>query len=276
MSNHKNFPITAWAVNNRTTVYVLTVLIFIIGAVVYVRLPKEQFPDVVVPTILVTTINAGTAPVDMENLVTRQIEKQIKSVADVKKVLSQSIQDASIITVEFTTEITPTVAKQRVTDAIDRAKANLPVSLTKGPDVQEIDMSEFPIMFVNISGDIGLDNLKVYADELQDKIESLHEIRRVDIIGALEKEIRIDLDPYRMQSLGVSFHDVSSVLSGENVNISAGDLNVGGIRRNVKVSGEYRTVDDIKETVVKSGMGNLVYLRDIATVIDTAKEQQRL
>ncbi|GMV52328.1 MAG: copper transporter [Ignavibacteria bacterium] len=274
MSNHKNFPITAWAVNNRTTVYVLTVLIFIIGAVVYVRLPKEQFPDVVVPTILVTTINAGTAPVDMENLVTRQIEKQIKSVADVKKVLSQSIQDASIITVEFTTEITPTVAKQRVTDAIDRAKANLPVSLTKGPDVQEIDMSEFPIMFVNISGDIGLDNLKVYADELQDKIESLHEIRRVDIIGALEKEIRIDLDPYRMQSLGVSFHDVSSVLSGENVNISAGDLNVGGIRRNVKVSGEYRTVDDIKETVVKSGMGNLVYLRDIATVIDTAKEQQ--
>ena len=126
MSIHKKFPITSWAVENKTTIYVLTALIMIIGALTYTRLPKEQFPDIVVPTILVTTINAGTSPVDVENLITRQIEKQIKSVADVKKVTSQSLQDASIIVVEFTTDITPTVAKQRVTDAVDRSKADLP------------------------------------------------------------------------------------------------------------------------------------------------------
>ncbi len=274
MSLHKKFPITSWAVENKTTIYVLTALICIIGALTYSRLPKEQFPDIVVPTILVTTINAGTSPIDVENLITRQIEKQIKSVADVKKVTSQSLQDASIIVVEFTTDITPTVAKQRVTDAVDRSKADLPTDLTQGPDVQEIDFSEFPIMFVNIAGDIGLDNLKKYADELQDRIESMKEIRRVDIIGALEKEVRVDLDPNRMQTLGISFSDVANAIRNENINVSGGDLVVDGVRRNVQLSGEFKSADEISLVVVKGSRGNWVYLRDIATVVETNQEQQ--
>lgn len=274
MSTHKSFPITAWAIENKTTIYVLTALIMIIGVLVYQRLPKEQFPDIVVPTILVTTINAGTSPVDVENLITRQIEKQIKSVADVKKVTSQSIQDASIIVVEFTTDITPTVAKQRVSDAVDRSKADLPNDLTAGPDVAEIDFSEFPIMFVNIAGDVGLENLKKYADDLQDRIESLKEIRRVDIIGALEKEVRVDLDPNKMQNLSISFYDVSSALASENVNISGGELLTDGVRRNVQVTGEFRTAEEIANIVVRGGKGNSVYLRDIANVVETGKERQ--
>ncbi len=274
MSTHKSFPITAWAIENKTTIYVLTALIMIIGVLVYQRLPKEQFPDIVVPTILVTTINAGTSPVDVENLITRQIEKQIKSVADVKKVTSQSIQDASIIVVEFNTDITPTVAKQRVSDAVDRSKADLPNDLTAGPDVAEIDFSEFPIMFVNIAGDVGLENLKKYADDLQDRIESLKEIRRVDIIGALEKEVRVDLDPNKMQSLSISFYDVSSALASENVNISGGELLTDGVRRNVQVTGEFHTAEEIANIVVRGGKGNSVYLRDIANVVETGKERQ--
>jgi len=274
MNHHKSFGLTAWAVENRVTVYVLTAVITIIGLMTYVRLPKEQFPDIVVPTVLVTTINAGTSPVDVENLITRQIEKQIKSVADVKKVTSQSIQDASIVVVEFTTDITPTVAKQRVSDAIDRAKTDLPTNLTKGPDVAEIDFSEFPILFVNIAGDVGLDNLKRYADDLQDRIESLGEVRRVDIIGALEREVRVDVDPYKMQSLGVSFDDISRAIGAENVNISGGDIVAGGVRRSLQVSGEFRAAEQIANIVVRGGRGNSVYLRDIAVVIETAKEQQ--
>lgn len=273
MSIHRSFPITAWAVENRTTIYVLTALILLIGAMVYQRLPKEQFPDIVVPTILVTTINAGTSPVDVENLITRQIEKQIKGIADVKKVTSQSYQDVSIITVEFATDVTPSVAKQRVTDAVDRSKADLPNDITKGPDVAEVDFSEFPIMFVNIAGNVGLDKLKKYADDLQDRIESMKEIRRVDIIGALDKEIRVDLDPNRMQTLSVSFEDVSRAIGNENVNISGGEIANGGIRRNVQISGEFHTAPEIESVVVKSGKGNTVYVRDIASVVETNKEQ---
>jgi multidrug efflux pump len=274
MSLHKKFPITSWAVENKTTVYVLTFLILIIGAISYVRLPKEQFPDVVIPTVLVTTINAGTSPVDVENIITRPIEKQLKSVADVKRITSNSIQDASIITVEFTTDVTPTLAKRRVSDAVDRAKSDLPNDLTQEPNVQEIDFSEFPIMFVNIAGDVGLDNLKIYADELQDRIEGLKEIRRVDLIGALDKEIRVDIDPFKMQSLGISFFDVTSAIDEENVNISGGDLVVDGVRRNIQLSSEFANVDQIKNVVVKGSRGNTVYLRDIANVFETSQEQQ--
>jgi multidrug efflux pump subunit AcrB len=274
MEHHKSFPITAWAVENRTTIYVLMVIISVLGILTYIRLPKEQFPDIVVPTILVSTINAGTSPTDIENLITRPIEKQIKSVADVKKVTSNSIQDASIVVVEFTTDIDPVVAKQRVTDAVDRARSELPNQLTKEPQVAEIDFSEFPIMNINVSGSVGLAALKSYADELQDKLESLPEIRRVDVIGALDKEIRIDVDAYRLQALGLSFDDVSRAIQTENVNISGGELLTSGVRRNLQVSGEFTSVEQIRNVVVRSFRGVTAYVRDFATVTETTKEQQ--
>ncbi|MBK7577867.1 MAG: efflux RND transporter permease subunit [Ignavibacteria bacterium] len=274
MQHHKKFPITSWAVENRTTIYVLTVILSILGVFSYMSLPKEQFPDIVVPTILVTTINAGTSPVDVENLISRPLEKQIKSIADVKKVTSTSIQDASIVVVEFTTGIDPVIGKQRVNDAVDRARSDLPTQLTKEPQVQEVDFSEFPIMNVNISGNVGLDVLKQYADDLQDKFESLKEIRRADIIGSLEKEVRVDIDPYRLQAAGISFDDVSRAIQYENVNISGGEVLNDGIRRNLQVTGEFKDVSQIENVIVKGSRGNTVYVRDIATVVETNKEQQ--
>jgi multidrug efflux pump subunit AcrB len=274
MSRYKKFGITSWAVDNKVTIYVLTVIITLLGIVTFQRLPKEQFPDIVVPTILVATINAGTSPTDVENLITRPIETQLKSVADVKKLTSQSIQDASIVVVEFTTGISPTVAKQRVNDAIDKARVDLPQNLTKAPEVQEIDFSEFPIMAVNIAGNVSQEELKRHADALQDKIEELTQIRRVDIIGALDKEVRVDLDPYRMQSLSVSFWDVSEAIRKENVNISGGDMVSGGMRRNIQVSGEFRSIAELGQVVVRSGKGNAVYLRDIASIQETTQERQ--
>jgi len=274
MQHHKKFPITSWAVENKVTVYVVTAIICILGVLTYIQLPKEQFPDIVVPTILVATINAGTSATDVENLITRPLEKQIKSVADVKKITSSSIADASIITVEFTTGIDPTVGKQRISDAVDRARTELPTQLTQEPDVREIDFSEFPIMNINIAGNVGLDVLKKYADDLQDRIESLKEIRRVDIIGALEKEVRVDIDPYRLQATGLSFDDVSRAIGAENVNISGGEVLTDGVRRNLQVSGEFTDVEQIKDVVVRGGRGNTAYVRDIAEVRETNKEQQ--
>jgi multidrug efflux pump len=274
MQHHKSFPITAWAVENRTTIYVLMVIISVLGILTYIRLPKEQFPDIVVPTILVSTINAGTSPTDIENLITRPIEKQMKSVADVKKVTSNSIQDASIVVIEFTTDIDPVVAKQRVNDAVDRARSELPTQLTKEPQVAEIDFSEFPIMNINISGSVGLEALKQYADELKDKLESLPEIRRADVIGALEKEIRVDVDPYRLQALGLSFDDVARAIQMENINISGGELLNAGVRRNIQISGEFASVDQINNVIIRSFRGVTAYVRDVATVRETTKEQQ--
>jgi multidrug efflux pump subunit AcrB len=274
MQHHKSMPITAWAVENRTTIYVMSLIISLLGIIAYIRLPKEQFPDIVVPTVLVTTIQAGMTPTDIENLITRPIEKQMKSVADVKKVTSSSLPDASVVVVEFTTGVDPVVAKQRVSDAVDKSRTELPNQLTKEPQVAEIDFSEFAIMNVNISGSVGMGALKQFADELQDKLESLPEIRRVDIIGALDKEVRVDIDPYRLQAMGMSFDDVSRAIQFENMNISGGELLNDGVRRNIQVSGEFATVEQISNVVVRSMRGATAYIRDIATVTETTREQQ--
>jgi multidrug efflux pump subunit AcrB len=130
-----------------------------LGVLSYISIPKEQFPEIIIPTIIVNTPYPGTSPEDMENLVTRPIEKETKALADVKKITSKSIQDFSTIVVEFNPGIEVSEAKQRVRDAVDKAKTNLPTDLPKEPDIMQVDLSEIPIMYINISGDFDLQRL---------------------------------------------------------------------------------------------------------------------
>ena len=168
----KEFKPTSWAVDNRTAVYIIAILISAFGLYKFNTLPKEQFPDIVVPTISVTTVYVGNSPKDIENLVTRPIEKQLKGIsgAKVKKITSTSQTDYSLIVVEFDTDVKTELAKQKVKDAIDKAQSDLPNNLTQQPNVQEFAFSEMPIMFVNVSGDYDGIKLKQFADKLQDNL----------------------------------------------------------------------------------------------------------
>src|SRR6185369_5007479 len=163
----KEFGPTTWSIKNKTSIYLLMLIVTIIGVTKFITLPKEQFPDIVIPTIYVSTIYVGNSPKDMENLVTRFIEKQIKSItgAKIKKFTSTSQQDYSAIVVEFDTDVKTDVALQKVKDAVDKAKTDLPTDLTQEPTVQEVSFSEQPIMYVNLSGDYDLQRLKKYADD---------------------------------------------------------------------------------------------------------------
>jgi len=270
----RRFWLTDWSVRNRTTVYVLAVLVLSMGLYTYVQLPKELFPDVVVPTVLVSTIYPGTSPLDMENLVTRPIEKQLKAVTGVTKVRSYSAQDVSTITVEFETTVDPAVAKQRVKDALDRARTELPNDLPEDPRVLEIDFSEFPIMQLSIAGNVPLEQLKRYAEELRDRIEALPEVRRVDLIGLPEREVRVDVDPYRLWALNLSLSDVEQAIQRENINISAGEFTAGGLRLALRVASEFRSLQEIADILVRGGQGNTVRLGDIASISEEFKEQQ--
>ncbi len=270
----REFRLTNWAIGNRVTVYVLAVLTLALGIYTYVRLPKELLPDVVVPTIVVTTIYPGTSPLDVENLVTRPIEKQLKAVSGVSKVRSYSAQDVSTVVVQFEPTVDPSVAKQRVQDAVDRAKAELPTDLPEDPRILETDFSEFPIMQVSIAGDVPLERLKEYAEELRDRIEALPQIRRVDIVGLPEREIRVDVDPYRLWAFGLGLSDVEQAIRRENLNTSAGEVSAGGLRLNVRLTAEFQTPAEIANILVRSGTGNVVRLGDIATVVEDFKEQQ--
>lgn len=271
---HKEFKPTSWAIDNKTTIYIITFIVTIAGFMIYGKLPKEQFPDIVIPQFVVATIYPGTSPEDMENLITKPIEKQLKSVSGIKKIKSQSIADFSMVTVEFNTGVAVAVAKQKVQDAVDKSKSDLPKDMDNDPTVQEVDFSEFPIMNINVSGNYSLDKLKKFAEMFQDEIEAMPEITRVDIIGALNREIQINVDVYRMQAAGFTFRDIEGAIASENVNISGGELNVDDVRRTLRVTGEFKDMESIRNIVIRSATGTSVLLRDIADVEDSYAERQ--
>ncbi|MCA6449219.1 MAG: efflux RND transporter permease subunit [Chitinophagaceae bacterium] len=272
----KQFKPTSWSVDNRTAIYIITILISLYGLNKFNTLPKEQFPDIVVPTISVSTVYFGTSPKDMENLVTRPIEKQLKGIsgAKVKKIQSTSQQDFSLIIIEFDTDVKTEVAKQKVKDAIDKAQTDLPTDLTQLPNVQEFDFSEMPIMYVNVSGDYDGMTLKKYADNMQDHFEELTEISRADIVGAPEREIQINVDPFKMQAAKLSFNDISNAISYENRDISGGLIEVGEMKRTIRVKGQFNSALDMRNIVVKNLQAAPIYLRDVAEIIDTVKETE--
>lgn len=272
----KEFKPTSWAVDNKTAVYVITILISLYGLNKFNTLPKEQFPDIVVPTISISTVYFGNSPKDIENLVTRPIEKQLKSIsgAKVNKIQSTSQQDFSLIVVEFDTDVKTELAKQKVKDAVDKAQTDLPNDLTSQPNVQEFAFSEIPIMFVNISGDFDGVKLKTYADKMQDRFEEMKEVSRAEIVGAPEREIQINVNPAKMAAAKLTFRDIENAVKLENKDISGGLIEVGEMKRNIKVKGQFTSAFDLKNIIVKNTSGSSIYLKDIAQIIDTVKETE--
>lgn len=270
----KEFRPTSWSIDNKVVIYVATAIICLAGIMVYNGLPKENFPEVVFPQIYVATVYPGAAPSDVENLISKQIEKQVKGIAGVRKITSNSVQDFSNVIIEFETDVEVKEAKREVTEAVDKAKQDLPNDLPDDPQVVDIDISEVPIMNVNLSGDYDLQTLKKYAEQMQDRMETLGELRRVDIVGALDREIQINLDMFKAATAGVSLDDISSSIGFENRIISGGQLSVDGMKRSLSVNGEYINADQIANTVIGSIKGGKIYLKDIAQVIDTHKEQE--
>ncbi|PLW93054.1 MAG: copper transporter, partial [Marinilabiliales bacterium] len=263
-----------WAINNKTSVFVLTVILIVVGFMSYKNLPKEQFPEVVIPTIMVSTVYPGTSPEDMENLVTRQIEKQVKSISNVKKISSNSVQDYSMVVVEFETNVDVDEAKDEVKDAVDKAKPDLPSDLLDDPEVLDIDLSERPISNINISGNYDLETLKKYAEMLQEPIESLSEITRVDIVGALDREIQINLDLHKMRAAEITFSDVERAVASENTIIAIGTIEQNGVQRSISVKGQFNDLYTIENIFIQTPKGGQVYLKDIAEVKNGFKEQE--
>jgi multidrug efflux pump len=265
----RRFGITDWAVNNRVTVGVLTIIIFIAGLMAYRAMPAESFPEIAQPTIYVGTAYPGNSPIDIERLITRPLEKQINSISGVDDITSTSIQGFSSIQVKFNFDTEVSEALRKVKDKVDAARSSpdFPNDLPADPNIFDLNISELlPIMNINLSGSYTSEQLKNYAEYLESEIEDLPSITAVDIRGIDDKEVRIMVDVQKMESMRISFRDIAGAIQNENMSISGGDLLVDGYRRNVRVVGEFQDLNDIKNIIVKQEKADIVYLRDIATV----------
>ncbi len=265
----REFGPTTFALQNRTTVFLLTVLLVLFGLLAYKTMPLELFPQVNLPYVFVNTIYAGNSPVDIENLITRPLEKEINTVSGIKKLRSVSSQDNSNVFIEFNSDVKIEKALQDVKDAVDKAKSELPNDLRVDPMVIELDFNEFPIININLSGDFSADEMKDYAESLKDEIETIPEISKVQISGLNERQIQVNADPLKMEAFRLSFNDIENAVSAENVNSGGGDLVVDKTTRSIRTVGEFERIDEIANIIVKQEDGrDIVYLRDVADVVD--------
>jgi multidrug efflux pump len=262
----REFKLSSWALRNKNTVFLMVILLLMFGFYSYRSLPKELFPDLVWPTIFVQTMYPGNPPLDIENLITRPLEKEIESVKGVKVIKSTSTQDVSAIFVEFNTDVNLEDALQEVKDAVDKAKSELPDNLLTDPMVIDLDLSEFPIMNINLSGDYSINELKEYAEYLENEIERVNEVSKVEITGVNEREVQINVDMHKLNVFELSFSDIENAVAFENVSMSGGEIKLGETRRSIRIIGEFTDPSEIEDIIVKWDNHNIVYMRDVAEI----------
>jgi len=269
----REFGLSSFAVDNATSIFLVSLMIFLFGISSYMSIPKEQFPEASLPTVYINTPYFGNSAEEIENLISRPLEKEIESISGLKKINSTSIQDFSVIIAEFDADLEIDDAVRKVKDAVDTAKPELPNDLDEEPSVLEIKFSDIPIVSINVSGDYGQDELREYAEYIQDKVEALKEINKVDLKGALEREVQINVDLNKMQSLKVSFNDIQNAVSSENITMSGGEIVKNGFRRALRVVGQFDNVEEMNDIIVKSENQRPIFLKDIAEVKYTFEDR---
>ncbi len=267
----KEFKLSSWAIDNKMTVYVIIAILMIGGLMSYYSMPRESFPEIIETKIYVSSINPGNSAEDVEKFITEPLEEEFNDVGGVKEISSTTLQDYSLIIVEFEEEVEVDAAKQKIKDKVDLAKAETTwPTLDNGakvePNVFELNFSEEqPILNVNLTGDYPVQQLKDYAEYLQEKIELLPEIKEASIRGAEEMEVEIAVDLYKMSASEVSFNDIIGAVNSENRTISGGNVITSGVQKNIRIIGEIEDPQELRNVVVKREGGN-IFLKDIAEI----------
>ena len=274
----KEFSISSWAVDNRVTVYILTLLVTITGLIAYTTMPREDFPEIIENKIYISSVFPGNSAEDLEKLIVKPLEKEIKNISGVEKVTASSFQDYGMIIVEFGDKITIEEAKSKIKDKVYIVKAdtdwpNLDNGSKVEPSVFELNISEeVPILNINMQGNYTTQQLKDYGKKLQDDIEEIPEVKKVDILGVDDKEVEIAVDIFKMTAAQVSFDDIQNAVKYENMTLSGGNLTSQGSRNNIRIVGEIKDPKELENVVVKHN-GGTVYLKDIATISFKEKEK---
>jgi multidrug efflux pump subunit AcrB len=266
----KEFKPSVWAISKSNIIYFLMFIFLAFGINAYNNLPREDFPEIITSEVFISTINPGNTPEDIERFITVPLEEAVKGVSNLVDIKSTSLENYSIISLEFDEEIEIELAKQKVRDEIDSVISgeDWPTfnNVKVEPDILSMSLAEeMPILNVNIQGDYPTEQLKKYAEVLEDRIEKLDEIKEVVILGAQDEEIEVAVDIKKMTAAKVSFEDILSSIAFGNRTIAAGNIVSDGQRRTIRIIGEIENPEDLKNFVVKNEFGP-VYLDDVAVI----------
>ena len=262
----KQFSLSNFSLKNRITVVLIFILLVVLGVGAYNNLPKESYPEVEQSTVFIGTPYPGNSPTDIENLITRPIEKEINTISEIKEIRSNSIQGFSTIVAEFVSGTDIEYAKSKVKDAVDKSKINLPTDLPRESEVYEISFSDFPVMSVTLSGEYTIDKLESYGEILKDELEKISDVSKVNIAGVEEKEIAIMVNPFELEARSLSFSDIENAVKFENISISGGNLLENDMRRSVRLIGEFKQIEDIENIIISNRNDKVVFLKEVADI----------
>ena len=257
--------ITNWSLSHKTSIFVLLFVVISAGYLAYRNLPVESFPQIKQPVVIISVPYIGVAPSDMETLVAQPIENKLKEITKIKKMNSRSVEGFTTITVEFETDIDIDDAVRKVREKVDQAKPDLPTDIEE-PFIQEINFENIPILLVSIVGEQSLVRLKKIAEDLEDKFEQINGVLDVTISGGLEREVKVNLNPARLQYYNLGVNDVIGAIQSENTTIPGGSVESGNLKYTVRIPGEFTTIDELKNVVVKTINGYPIYVHDLADV----------
>jgi len=253
------------AIKNKISVFVLTALLILMGAMSYITLPRESAPSITIPKIIVATPYFGVSPADIENLVTQPIEKRLKELSDVKEITSTSSEGISTVVVEFETDVDIDNALQKVREKVDLATTEIPEDAEES-SIQEINFDNIPILVVNVAGSHNMVTLKDIAEDLEDRIETISGVLDVTLAGGLEREVQVDVDPDRMHYYNLGLEDIIETIQKENLNMPGGSINTSTLRYAVRVPGEFTSTEEISGLVIEARDNQPIFIRDVATV----------
>lgn len=260
------------AVKNRATVFFALVAVVIAGSLAYSTLPRESFPDIEIPNILVYTVWPGASPTDVESQLTDELERELQGLEGIKQITSTSTESVSVVNVEFVSGVDLDFALQKVRDRVNLAKAEFPADAEE-PILRELNFSDVPILQVHLSGDVGPVELRRLAKELQDEVEAIPGVLRATLVGGVEREVQVDVDPERLRLYGASLDDVLDAIRDENVSIPGGELTLKGQTLALRVPGEVKDPLAVEQFVVKVVGQRPVQVRDVASVSYGFKER---
>lgn len=260
------------ALKRQVTVLTLMVFILIAGIYCYITLPRENFPDITIPYVFVTTTYEGVAPEDMEELISIPIERKLKGISDVEEIRSTSAEGISTVAVKFLPSVDIDDALQKVRDKVDQAKKDLPGDLPDDPVLQEVNFSDLPVIRVVLSGPFSLRRLQKFAEDMEDRLESIPGVLDASLSGGLEREIHVEFDLDRVGAYRVPFSSLINAVSKSNVNMPGGSMDIGQAKYLVRVPEDFQDPAEIFSIVAFVRDGKPVYLRDVAFIRDSHKD----
>ncbi|NPV26651.1 MAG: efflux RND transporter permease subunit [Firmicutes bacterium] len=264
------------AVNRPVTILMLVSIVVLLGAISLSRLSVDLYPDIKLPVAGVITTYGGAGPLEIEDQVTQPIEEILGTINNVKQIRSITRPGASVVIVEFNWGTNMDFATLQMREKVDLIKKYLPDEI-ETPMVIKMDPSMMPVLQMGISGGRDLAELqRLVEDDFKSRLERIDGVAQVAITGGLTREIKVLVDPIKLQSYGLSISQVAAILRSDNFNLSSGEVTDAKKQLFVRSLGQFQSIDEIKNLVISLPQGGQVFLRDIATVVDGYKDVTQL